>query len=68
VRELVARDSDSGAGRHRAQAPVDAIEHDELVKRSELDRGFQFRGERDEMPAQPVLHPGALGDQVAAVI
>ena len=68
VRDLLARDPHARAPRGAPQPPVDALQLARLVKRSRLERLLELGAQRQQMPAQPVLHARALGDEIAAVI
>ena len=50
------------------RTPSEAIQPDPTIQTPGGQRGFQVAVELDEMPAQPVLMPGALGDEIGAVI
>ena len=66
--DLLARDPHPGAGGHAAQAPVDPFELARLLERAPLERALELGGEFEQMPAQPVLDPRALGDELLAVV
>jgi hypothetical protein len=66
--DLLARDPHPGAGGHAAQAPVDPGELARLRERAPPERALELGGELEQVPAQPVLDPRALGDEVPAVV
>jgi hypothetical protein len=68
LRDLFAGDPDPRAGRQFPQPPVDAVEHPPAVERAALKRGLELGAQLEQMPAQPVDRPGALGGEVASVI
>src|SRR5215207_7019096 len=68
LRDLLARAAHPSAGGLPAQAPVTPIELARLLERAALDRALKLWAELEQMPAQPVLHAGALGDEIPAVI
>ena len=67
VRDLLARDSDPGAGGELSQLPVDPVKRPRLVERFALERGLELGAELEQMPAQSVHRAGALGDEIVAV-
>jgi hypothetical protein len=68
LRHLLARDPGACAGWPVAQLPVDAVEHPRLVQRAALQRGLELSAQLEQMPAQAVHGPGALGDEIVAVL
>ena len=69
LRDLLARDRDAGAGGQPAQPSIDASRAAaDAVERAAAERALELRAELEQMPAQPVLRAGALGDEVLAVI
>ncbi|MGZ6576651.1 MAG: hypothetical protein ACXVHJ_37445 [Solirubrobacteraceae bacterium] len=67
VRDLLARDPDPGAGGELSQLPLDPVKRPRLVERFAFERGLELGAELEQMPAQPVHHAGALGDEIVAV-
>ena len=68
LRDLLARDPHARAGGQLAQPSVDAVKPPRVVERLALERGLELGAQHEQMPAQPVHDPGALGDEVVAVI
>jgi hypothetical protein len=68
LRDLLARDPYPGAGGQPTQASIDPAELTGIGERAAPKRALEFGAELQQMPAQPVLHPGALGDEILAVI
>jgi hypothetical protein len=66
--DLLARDSHAGTGGQPAQAAVDPVELARLLERAAPQRALELGREIEQVPAQPVLDPRALGDQVLAVV
>jgi hypothetical protein len=61
-------DPHAGAGGHATQAPVDPVELPRLLERAAFERRLEPGAELEQMPAQPVLGAGALGDKILAVV
>ena len=59
---------DQDLGRHPPQLSVDPFELTSVSERASFERRLELRRERDEMPPQPVLHSGALNDEIVTVI
>jgi hypothetical protein len=68
LRDLLAGDPASRAGRQLAQRAVDAVKHARLVQRPAFDRALELGAQVKQMPAQPVHDAGPLGDQILAMI
>ena len=66
--DLFACDLDASTDRDPSQLPVDAVELARVGERAAFERRLELGREGDEMPAQPVLHAGALNDEIVAVI
>jgi hypothetical protein len=66
--QLVARDPDSRGLRQLRQSPGDALDPALAVQRPGRELGLQVGVKLDQVPAQPVLMAGALGDEIVAVI
>ena len=66
--DLFARDPDARTGWDSSQPPVDLLEHSRLLERAAFEGALELGAERDQVPAQPVLRAGALGDEILAVI
>jgi hypothetical protein len=68
LRDLFARDPDASAGGHPPQSPLDSVELACLPKRAGLDRALELGTEVQQVPAQPVLDPGALPNQILSMV
>ena len=68
LRDLLARDPDAGAGGQPMQPSIDAGELPRLGERAAPQRSLELGAQLEQMPAQPVLGAGALGDEILAVI
>ena len=69
VRQLLARDPGPRAGCGQvAQVALDALQCARLVQRAALQRGLELGAQLEQVPANAVHGPGALGHEIAAVI
>jgi putative transposase len=68
VSELAEGHPDLGGGRQPAQPPTDLHVRGWLIQCSGRQLGFELGMKNYQVEAQTVLHPGALGDQLLAMI
>src|SRR5205807_5781229 len=66
--DLFACDPDARAGWRASQPPLDPVERSRLLKRAAFEVALELGAERNQVPPQPVLRAGALGDEILAVI
>jgi hypothetical protein len=67
-RDLLARDPHAGAGSQPTQASINASQLPGIGERAAAERALELGAQLEQMPAQPVLHAGALDDEILAVI
>ena len=66
--DLLASDTDPRGLWQRPEPAGDALQLAGVVELARVDLGLELGVEDDEVPAQPVDQPGALGDEDLAVV